>query len=61
MTELLNNKYSEILKKAQELENALNNIETTLDQLEQIKNTYKLVADALPYQIRDVFGIKYVY
>jgi uncharacterized protein YukE len=61
MIELLNNKYSEILKKAQELENALNTIETTLDQLEQIKNTYKLVADALPYQIRDVFGIKYVY
>lgn len=61
MIELLNNKYSEILKKAQELENALNNIEATLDQLEQIKHTYKLVADALPYQIRDTFGIKYVY
>jgi len=61
MIELLNNKYSEILKKAQELENALNNIETTLNQLEQIKNTHKLVTDALPYQIRDVFGIKYVY
>ena len=61
MIELLNNKYSEILQKAQELENALNNIDATLNQLEQIKHTYKLVADALPYQIRDVFGIKYVY
>lgn len=61
MIELLNNRYAEILKKAQELENALSNIDATLNQLEQIKHTYKLVADGLPYQIRDTFGIKYVY
>ncbi len=58
MIELLNNKYADLLREANELENALTKIDEVLLQTKQLKQLYNVLVDTLPYSVQEKFNIQ---
>jgi hypothetical protein len=58
MIERLNTERAALLKEAFELETAARDIEKTLEQISALKHAVNGIIDALPWPIRDTYGIK---
>lgn len=57
--ESINNKYSELLSDAYELEKHLPQVDLYKSQLEYYKNKVEQLTASIPYQIKDIFDLHY--
>ena len=55
----LNEHRARLLREAAQMEEQLNNIDATLEQVEKIKELYRAVTSSLDSRLRDYYGIKY--
>lgn len=55
----LNEKYQDLLKRAFELENELQQVELYAAALESLKNQIEKITRSIPYQIKDNFDLNY--
>ena len=57
----LNEKYSELLQRAAEIERAGAEIEKTLEQLKSLKRAMNCIIGGLPSEVTSVYNLKHIY
>lgn len=56
---LLNENYSGLMKRAAELDRAADELDEYLSRIANLKKTLSAVVDSVPYEVRDICGVKY--
>lgn len=59
--ESLNNKYSELMKEAAEIERTIESIDVSIQQIKQLKSMINGIINAMPTKVVDVYGLKRIY
>lgn len=49
----------EFLKRADQIEQMAANVETYINQIEHVKSLLHGIVDALPYEVKDIYGLNY--
>lgn len=58
---LLNDKYAALMREAYELEQAAANLNNTLYQIRTLKKQLNYIYETIPYELHEVYDIKYIY
>lgn len=61
MSEYLTNKYGELLKRAAEIENAIQNINIYISQLETLKKSINNIISGIPSEVSTIYNLKHIY